>query len=161
MSINCWKCGQGVLEIATVPKQYFCPECCCIRGRDADQMSDKIEWENTPTGSVGRVVTGPPPMRSEHDIRNMIDYLTARDPQHPDLVAFRWMLGEQLAGVNAEVLAALEEAKQIAESATQQANASAQAMRLAGGKITQQAAEIADLREKLSRFVTPPQRMGQ
>ncbi len=78
--------------------------------------------------------------RSEHDIRSMMDYLAARDPQHPDLSAFRWMLSEGKPEPSDDA-ALLEANKDMSRMIIDQAN------------------EIAALKEKLARFVQPVERM--
>ncbi len=87
-------------------------------------------------------------MRNEHDIRSMIDYLAARDPQHPDISILKWVLGESPKSV-------WELRFEEATKAYQDAGVNLNAI------IQKQNAEIVDLKEKLKRFVTPVQRAGQ
>ncbi len=83
-------------------------------------------------------------MRSEHDVRSMIDYLTARDPQHPDLSAFRWVLGES---PKSEPEQKFEVAlKEIEDRYGKYKNEQI-------AIINKQTTEIADLKEKLHRFL--------
>lgn len=86
-------------------------------------------------------------MRAERDIHLMIDYLKARDPQHPDISILCWVLSEQPDAEANEAMAAERELHK-ATLATMK------------GIITDQANQIALLKEKLGRFVTPPTRMG-
>lgn len=123
----CIKCGGTLVDVSThdKPGEFKCGNC-------------GAEYMPAPKASF---VANPPCMRSAHDIRSMIDYLMARDPQHPDLSAFRWVLGEgkptQLNG----------------DAALIEANKDLSRM------VIEQSQEIASLKEKLSRFVTPVTRM--
>ncbi len=72
--------------------------------------------------------------RSEHDIRGMIDYLMAKDPNHPDISAFRWVLSEGKPVPSGD-------------AALLEANSDMKLM------IIEQDRQIKDLKEKLSRFL--------
>ncbi len=73
-------------------------------------------------------------MRSESDIRSTMDYLTARDPNHPDLSAFRWVLSER-------------KPEPSGDAALLEANKDMSRM------IIEQDAQIKELKEKLQRFL--------
>ncbi len=102
--------------------------------------------------TLDNVVMGMSRMRSEHDIRSMIDYLTARDPQHPDIGILRWVLGEGATMPPAGMVPTAE----FEATVNMRLN---HLMEPLQKMIKQQADEITDLREKLSRFITPVQRV--
>lgn len=85
-------------------------------------------------------------MRTERDIHLLIDYLRARDPQHPDIGILCWVLSEQ---------PNVEANEQMTAERAQWANTQS----TMNGIITAQFNEIVVLKEKLARFVTPPTRM--
>lgn len=101
-----------------------------------------------------------PEMRTGHDIRSMIDYLSAKDAKHPDLVAFRWMLGERL---QPEDTISLNQHRtdmdDLLARMGAERNRLSSDLRMATDELVKQRAVIEDLKEKLARFVTPPMRM--
>lgn len=79
-------------------------------------------------------------MRTPDEIHSMIDYLEQKDKSHPDIAVLRWALKEDqrpvdiARGLQDEAVSGLHEV------------------------IAQHCATIADLRQKLARFVQPPSR---
>ncbi len=78
-------------------------------------------------------------MRTPDELHSMIDYLEQKDKAHPDIAVLRWILKEDQRPVDKETTAQME---------AMQNN-----WKAAMSVMSEREATIADLREKLSRFV--------
>lgn len=96
---TCFKCNSpNLIDISTWSgeKRFLCQGCgsqMIFVPRKETPMSDQAKFEPKEL-----------PMRSRRDAELLLEYLMAKDSQHPDISLLRWMLQDHKAGVDSQIL---------------------------------------------------------